>query len=173
MRTFSIIVAVDEAMGIGKDGALPWRLPGDMRRLREMTVGDGGNAVIMGRKTWESIPARFQPLPDRLNVVVSRRGVADLPAGVHQATGFDVGLQWIAEQNGDDVVVLGGRSVYGEALQHHGCARAYVTEVVGTYDCDVTLSPLPKRFARGEPGLVQSENGIEYRFVVYENSSLA
>ena len=172
MRTFSIIVAVDEAMGIGKDGDLPWHLPGDMRRLKELTTGAGGNAVIMGRRTWESIPARFQPLPDRLNVVISRRGVADLPPQVHQSTSFEAGLQWASSQNAADIFVLGGHSIYAEALRHPDCARAYVTEIVDRFDCDVVLPPLPGPFTRGEAGPVQRENGIEYRFVVYENSAL-
>ena len=73
MKPFSIVVAIDRAGGIGREGKLPWNLPADMARFKEITQGEGGNAVIMGRKTWDSIPEKFQPLPGRLNVVLTRR----------------------------------------------------------------------------------------------------
>ncbi|MEC9071661.1 MAG: dihydrofolate reductase, partial [Myxococcota bacterium] len=85
MRSFAIVVAADEGWGIGKDGDLAWHLPGDMRWFREITTGkrtdDVLNTVIMGRKTWDSIPPRFRPLPDRHNVVVSRNRNLVLPDG--------------------------------------------------------------------------------------------
>ena len=78
-RAFQIVVAATrDEMGIGLDGALPWRLPKDMAYFKAVTsrVDEPGarNAVIMGRKTWESIPAKFRPLPGRLNVVLSASG---------------------------------------------------------------------------------------------------
>jgi len=89
MRTFSIVVAADRAMGIGKNGGLPWRLRKDMAFFAKITSkvvassSDANsnedeltqqrvNACIMGRKTWESIPAKFRPLAGRFNVIVSR-----------------------------------------------------------------------------------------------------
>ena len=75
-RSFSVVVAATSAGGIGMKGKLPWRLPGDMAFFKRVTssVADIGkrNAVIMGRRTWASIPAKFRPLPARLNVVLSR-----------------------------------------------------------------------------------------------------
>ncbi|MDE2222506.1 MAG: dihydrofolate reductase, partial [Candidatus Omnitrophica bacterium] len=73
MKNFSIVVAFDSTYGIGKDGRLPWRLAADLKRFKEITMEDGAarpNAVIMGRKTWESIPDRFRPLPGRVNVIL-------------------------------------------------------------------------------------------------------
>ncbi len=75
---FHVVVAATKDMGIGKDGGLPWRLPGEMAYFKQLTasVGDptseARNAVIMGRKTWESLPGKFRPLPGRVNVVLSR-----------------------------------------------------------------------------------------------------
>ena len=68
----AMIVAMDEDGCIGKQGDLPWRLKSDMIRFKDLTEADGYNAVIMGRKTWDSLPNSFQPLPERVNIVMSR-----------------------------------------------------------------------------------------------------
>jgi len=67
-----MIVAMDDQKFIGKNGKLPWRLSADMSRFRNLTIADGFNAVIMGRKTWDSLPKAYKPLPERLNIVMSR-----------------------------------------------------------------------------------------------------
>ena len=68
----AMIVAMDLDGFIGKQGDLPWRLKSDMIRFKTLTEADGFNAVIMGRKTWESLPDSFRPLPERVNIVMSR-----------------------------------------------------------------------------------------------------
>lgn len=79
---FHVVVAATKDMGIGKDGGLPWRLPGEMAYFKQLTASvgdptsDARNAVIMGRKTWESLPAKFRPLPGRVNVVLSKSAAA-------------------------------------------------------------------------------------------------
>lgn len=81
-RTYQVVVAATENMGIGKDGKLPWRMPSDLKFFKNITsrTSDRGrrNAVLMGRKTWESIPAEHRPLPGRLNVVLTRSGSFDI-----------------------------------------------------------------------------------------------
>ena len=67
-----MIVAMDEDGFIGLGNNLPWKLSGDLSRFKKLTEGDGFNAVVMGRKTWDSLPQSFQPLPERLNIVMSR-----------------------------------------------------------------------------------------------------
>ena len=70
---FALVVAMDQQRGIGRDGDLAWRLPEDLKWFRAVTVGAGGQSVIMGRKTWDSIPDRFRPLPERENWVLTRQ----------------------------------------------------------------------------------------------------
>lgn len=87
MSCFALIVAATEEYGIGVQGTLPWRIPKDMAFFKHVTTHiptesspdpDARNAVIMGRVTWESIPPKFRPLPDRLNIIVSRNPSYDL-----------------------------------------------------------------------------------------------
>lgn len=81
-RTYQVVVTATRNMGIGKDGKLPWRLPSDLKFFKELTITtlnpDRKNAVVMGRKTWESIPLQYRPLPGRLNVVLTCSGVVDM-----------------------------------------------------------------------------------------------
>lgn len=106
----TIVAAVARNGCIGKDGDLPWRIPEDMKRYRTITMG---KVVVMGRKTWESIPERFRPLPGRTNVVLTRDAGYRLPAGVER---FGSLTEALAAHAGDDVVINGGGAVYAEAM---------------------------------------------------------
>ena len=67
-----MIVAMDRDGCIGRGNALPWKLSRDMSRFKNLTEADGFNSVVMGRRTWDSLPERFRPLPERVNIVMSR-----------------------------------------------------------------------------------------------------
>ena len=106
----TIVAAVARNGCIGKDGGLPWRIPEDMKRYRQITMG---KVVVMGRKTWESIPENFRPLPGRTNVVVTRQATYPLPSGVERFGSLDEAL---AAHAHDDVVVNGGGAIYAAAM---------------------------------------------------------
>lgn len=137
---FRAIVAVDEDNGIGKDGGIPWRAPEDMARFKRLTSGSG-KAVIMGRNTWNSIPAKFRPLPDRRNVVLSRQESPQLEGpmlGAVVCPSFLAALTTCDTMMSPDVWVIGGAEVYREAMQHLLlCAGVELTRVKGRHDCDV------------------------------------
>lgn len=122
----SIIVAVAENGVIGRHGDLPWRLPDDLRRFKELTMG---KPVIMGRRTWESLG---RPLPGRRNIVVSRTP-AFAAAGAEVAHTLPDALQRAADE--PDVFVIGGAQLYAEALTL--AHRLYVTRVHATVEGDV------------------------------------
>lgn len=83
-----VVAATKDSFGIGKDGTMPWKLPGDMAYFKALTSqtrdSKKQNAVIMGRKTWDSIPAKFRPLPGRINVILSRSMAKPEPASTQE-----------------------------------------------------------------------------------------
>ena len=120
---------------IGKDGALPWRLKSDLALFKATTLF---KPVIMGRKTWDSLPR--QPLPGRLNVVLSRDGFFE-PEGALVCETFDEALQIAREQAADDgaeeVCVIGGAAVFEAAWPK--ARRLYITEVQAEVEGDVSF----------------------------------
>jgi dihydrofolate reductase len=106
----SLVAAVARGGVIGRDNSIPWRIPADLARFRDTTMG---HPVVMGRKTWDSIPARFRPLPGRRNIVVTRNAkwYGD---GAERAGSLEEAL----DLAGDDaeVFVIGGAQIYAAAL---------------------------------------------------------
>lgn len=162
--SFDIVVATDSKGGIGKDGKLPWpMLKGDMRFFRELTTTSDRkgieNAVIMGRKTWDSLPKAYRPLPGRINMFLSRdenmRCLMRAPS-----------LEWALRIRdcANRCFVIGGASVYAEALKHPDLNRIYRTEVQGEFDCDTFFPEIPARFNYEQIGDWVTENGTTYRF---------
>jgi len=130
---FSIIVAIDEKNGIGKDGKIPWKNSEDMKFFKYMTIGDGNNALIMGRKTYESLPNKL----DRRKVVVLSRtsGYSDLL----------LALKDLGKENHDHIYICGGERLYNEVIDKYLylCDDIHVTKIKGDYDCD-TFFPFDK-----------------------------
>jgi dihydrofolate reductase len=123
---------------IGKDGDLPWRLKSDLAIFKATTLS---KPVIMGRKTWDSLPRK--PLPGRLNVVLSRDGAFE-PSGAVVCETLDEALQIAREQAAEDgaeeVCVIGGAAVFAEALPR--ARRLYLTEVQADVAGDVHLAAI-------------------------------
>ena len=151
MKLFSIVVAMDEQRGIGKNGALPWHLPADLKHFKDITmkvpIPGRKNVVIMGRKTWESLPEKFRPLPGRVNVVLTSDKNIKMPAGVLVFGSFEQALEAL-EHDGrvGDVFVIGGAQLYARIIDHPRCVRVHVTFVQRRFACDVFFPAIPKRF---------------------------
>jgi len=123
----SLLVAMDEKRGIGKDGKLPWRLSSDLKRFRELTMG---HHIIVGRKTFESIG---KPLPGRRTIVVTRNP-ALRPEGCQVAASVAAAIE-TARMNGEtEAFVIGGADIYAQALDV--ADRVYLTEVHAEVDAD-------------------------------------
>lgn len=126
----TLIAALARDGVIGRDGGLPWRLPADLRRFKERTLG---HAVVMGRRTYESIG---RPLPGRRNLVLSRRG-SFTPPGVEVFPSLSDALS--AAGDAERVFVIGGAAVYAAALPL--ADRLELTLVDGSFDGDVRFPP--------------------------------
>ena len=125
---------------IGRGGALPWRLRTDLRRFRKLTLG---KPVIMGRKTWESLPRR--PLDGRMNLVVSRNPAFEAEGALACETfaeAVQIAREQAADDRADEVCVIGGAALFALALDR--AERVYLTEIEGDPDGDVTMPPLPE-----------------------------
>ena len=112
----AMIVAMDEDGFIGRGNRLPWKLSSDMTRFKELTEGDGFNSVIMGRKTWDSLPDAFRPLPERVNIVMSRD--TDWQAeGAETALYIGRAIELAYAEGSDECWVIGGAQVYEMFLE--------------------------------------------------------
>jgi dihydrofolate reductase len=119
----TLVLAMAKNGVIGKDGAIPWRIPDDLKRFKQLTLG---KPVIMGRKTWESLPRK--PLPGRDNIVVTRQ-LEWRADGAITASSLDLALA-----NAGDVSVIGGGEIYREALPR--ADRIELTEVHRDFEGD-------------------------------------
>jgi dihydrofolate reductase len=152
----SLVVAHSANRVIGRDGGMPWHLPGDLRRFRELTTG---HAVVMGRRTYESLPDAFRPLPDRRNVVLTSDPT-------YRADGADVVSDLDAALSGGCFVIGGGR-VYAQALPR--AQRVYATEIEGELDGDTFFPALAEdewRCVQRSERIV--EHGHAYTFAVHD-----
>lgn len=128
--TVSLLVAMAENRVIGRDGDLPWHLPTDLKRFKRLTTG---HAIVMGRRTWESIG---RPLPKRRSIVVSRRPGYEA-AGAEVASGLEEALALAADD--DEVFVIGGAELFAAALDR--ADRLYLTRVHAEVEGDVRMPP--------------------------------
>ncbi len=164
---------------IGRDGMLPWQVPEDLAHFAALTRGC---PVVMGRRTWESLPERNRPLPGRENIVLTRRADWSAP-GAHAASSLREGIELARElaragagkRSGADarpaVWVIGGASVYQAALDEGFADVIEATEVdveVPGADAFAPVLDLGTWRLSGESSWRTSERGMRYRFVTYE-----
>lgn len=150
------IVAMDENRVIGMNGSLPWKLPEDLKRFSELTRG---HAVLMGRKTYQSLARRFRPLPQRLNIVVTRhpenidveRDVIVSVDAVRLVEGIKAGKTEITLPT-KTLWIIGGSQVYAETMALWD--ELYLTKVAGEHEGDTYFPKFENNFK-----LLKEENG--------------
>jgi dihydrofolate reductase len=157
----TLIAAVARNGVIGKDNRLLWHLPEDMRFFKEVTLG---HPVIMGRKTWQSLPPRFRPLPGRRNIVVTRAAGFDAP-GAECVDSLDAALQRL--QGEPTVFVIGGAQLYAQTLPR--AQRLLLTEIDRDFDGDALFPRWPREdFVEVSRTLHDSGQGFGYERVEYQ-----
>ncbi|MEW6165236.1 MAG: dihydrofolate reductase [Pseudomonadota bacterium] len=154
-----IIVAMARNGVIGRDNALPWHLPEDLKRFKQLTMG---HAVIMGRKTWESLPEKFRPLPGRRNIVVTRNAGYAAPGAtvVHSLEEAE------KVSPGGTAFIIGGAELYAHALPR--ATRLEITEIDADIEGDARFPAFDRaqwRETRRASGT--DANGLRYAFVSY------
>ena len=170
-----LIVAIDEKLGIGKEGGLPWHLSGDLKHFRDITCKTASpkkkNILLMGRKTWDSIPKQFRPLPDRINVVLTQNPNLYVPEGVLKAESFTRVLEMVRSDRLKNMIetafVIGGQQVYQEALKHEECNKIYVTQIHSKFNCDTFFPEFKSHFELIEASKNHNEGSITYHFEEY------
>ena len=163
----NLIVAVDKNWGIGKDNGLLIRLKGDMQYFREKTLG---KVVVMGRSTLESFPGG-EPLKNRINVVLTRKEDFEKP-GTVVVHDMDALRELANEFQPDDVMIIGGASVYNELMM--SCDKLYITKIDKEFEADTfikNVDELPnfKVFWKSD---IQEEDGIKYQFYEYRRKQI-
>jgi dihydrofolate reductase len=106
----TLIAAIGKNNCIGKNGDIPWDIPADMKRLRKITLG---KVLIMGRKTWESIPEHRRPLPGRTNVVLTSNESYPLPEGVERYNSIEDALE---AHKDEEIIGFGGQRIFAEMM---------------------------------------------------------
>ncbi len=173
-----LIAAVDKQFGIGKDNDLAWRLRKELAHFTKTTTTTQDphkkNMVIMGRSTWESLPVAFRPLPGRLNIVLSRSTGSDRDPSLQQggtqvAASLDDALT-LADDTIETIFIIGGASVYVQAINHPAVDGIYLTQIHHTFDCDVFFPSLPSIFSRRTMLGSEEEKNVRFDYVLFERS---
>lgn len=145
---------------IGKGGTMPWHLPEDLAHFKQLTHGC---PVIMGRKTWDSLPPKFRPLPGRANIVITRQGGWQ-DEGAQRASSLEEALQLAGTAS--DIWVIGGAQIYAQAEPI--ARRAEITDIAQDFDGDAHAPVLDAAWRETARTAHVSGKGLRYSFVTME-----
>lgn len=161
---FKAIAAIDEKRGLGRKGDLPWHLPEDLKHFARTTTTtvdpSKQNAVIMGRVTCESIPAKYWPLSGRRNAVITRNREWRIE-GAAIYTSLESALLDLADQV-ETLYVVGGGQIYSQAIELDACQELILTRIHRDFDCDAFFPVYEDRFHRHEELSAGEHEGVEY-----------
>jgi dihydrofolate reductase len=163
--TISLIAALTKNRVIGKNNDLPWHLPDDMKYFMQTTKG---HHVIMGRKNYQSIPEKFRPLPNRINIVVTRQPGFSAPQ-CHVVHAIEQGLEIARNNNESEVFIIGGAEIYRDGFKH--AQKLYLTEIDAVAEGDTYFPAYDKEqwkevSRRHHPA--DDRHAFAFDFVVYQ-----
>lgn len=165
-----IIVATDKKGGIGLRGQMPWNLPEDMQHFTKTTTETRDkkkqNMVIMGQNTWESLPEKYRPLPDRKNIVLSFNQEYIAPGAIVR-TSFEEAFKE-ADEKTEKIFIMGGASVYKFAIETLELDGIYLTQIDHAYKCDTFFPKIPTKYKKKVIGKTKSADGIKLTFLFYK-----
>ncbi len=143
METYLVVAASDNGV-IGIENKIPWRLPRDMEYFKQRTSYADENktpVVIMGRKTFDSIPKKFKPLPGRHNIVITRNKDIEKTSGVTYVNSLEQAMSE-ARKITSHTYIIGGAEIYKQALESNIVDAIFITRVLVTVDGDAFFAPI-------------------------------
>lgn len=165
-----LIVAFCKNRGIGYKNNLPWKLKSDLIRFKSLTIGDGNNAIVMGKNTWNSL--NNKSLPKRSNIVLT-----STPDKYSAYPGkFISSLQEVQKLKEkkiyDEIWVIGGERIYRETLRSDLIDEIFVTYINKNFICDTSFPGIPRKFNLIHATEIKYENDIEFNYVHYKKNIL-
>ncbi len=180
---FNIILATDDKLWLWKNNDLAWKIKEDMIYFRDITTNtfdkSKKNAVIMWRKTWESIPGKYRPLPDRVNCILSRKILQIekpmvIPDEVNNNDIFyfnslDKCLENLFKNKlVENIFIIWWANLYNQILNDKRLDKIYITRVKWDFDCDVFFDQIPDNFELESKSEEKESNNIKFKFEVYK-----
>lgn len=165
---YNLIVAICKKNGIGCCGKMPWKIKEDLAMFSRLTRGDGNNAIIMGRKTWNSL--NDSPLPGRMNIVLSRTLNDDNNSTLKNTLFFNTFesiINHCTNEKYDEVWIIGGETIYKYFMERHLVNKCYITHIDFEYNCDTFFPDRMKDWKLETSSSIQTSNNYSVKMNVY------
>ena len=181
MKKINIILAIDDKNGLWKNWDLAWKISADLKYFKNITSKTKDlaklNAVVMWKNTWESIPLKYRPLPNRINCVLSRLIKQEsiwskINDYVLYFNSIDSCIEeLITKTNLENIFIIGWANIYNQILKHERLNEIYLTKVEWNYNCDVFFDWIPNNFKLESESELYEENWIKFSFQIYKKVS--
>lgn len=166
-HTINIIAAIGQNRELGSNNQLLWHLPEDLKRFKELT---NGHPVIMGRKTFESIPEKFRPLPNRTNIIVTRNPDLNVSDNIVVVNSLAEAIRQAEQSTGsDEIFIIGGGQIYTEAIANDLANRLYLTIINQAFpEADVFLPEYQNIFTKQISREEKENEAFRFAFLTLE-----
>ena len=176
-RRCNLIVALcRKNNGIGLNNSIPWHIKDDLKQFKKITTHINSdntiikNVVIMGRKTWDSIPEKFKPLSDRINIIITKNVIESKYKDTYFFNNYDSIFRFIASKNINEIFIIGGSQIYEHFLSHDLVDKLYITEIYNEFECDRFFPSIDQtKFKITNVSNFKKENDIHFRYITYNN----